>query len=486
MISIGQMLKKLNKSMVGYLPIKILEGIIGIITLKVYTSIFSLEVYGRYTIINPFISIIFIVFLGWVVQAIVRFSETYAKDSDHKATFYSTLFFTWLFIILLLSLGFMAVSTIWPDLLGITGLNFKLLMVFVLVSFSINQIMLTFLLYSNQRLLNSILLLGAVTIKLGLTYLLTRYIGNNIIAIFAAQSATDMAIGLIAISMSQAKPKISIKAYSVQMLTRLIAYGYPLIGMGLTMTILNMSDRYIIKFFYDDKAVGLYTSNYSVASAAFTMLMMGLSRGIYPKILEALNKKDHHAVEKALSLGGKYYLLFGLPAAIGLTLLSKPIASICLGADYFEGYPVIGIVAFGMFFFGLSEYANKGWELSANTFPIFINCSIAAIFNVVLNVIFIPIVGYIFAAYSTLLSFIIYYIVSWVRGNKTIKFSLPKKNIMNILISSSIMSIIVLVFDYFVLIDLSNLFIVIVLAMIGYFVSLYVLGEIKEEIRRIV
>ncbi len=480
MMLISKVLNKLSKSMIGYLPIKILEGIIGIITLKVYTSLFMREVYGVYTIISPSISIAFIISLGWIVQSVVRFSNTYEKDKKMKSSFFSTLFFTWLLIVVLLLIGFIAAHSIWPSVLGNPSINFKFLIGFVFLSFSVNQIMLAFLLYSNQRLLNSILILLAATLKLGLTYLMTRFLGNSIIAIFISQSVIDMCVGLVAVMLSKNRPKIRLKDYSLSMLKKLFLFGYPLVGMGLTFAILNMSDRYIIEYFYDEKDVGLYVSNYSVSSAAFTTLMMGLSRGIYPKMLDALNKKDHQGVEKVLTSGGKYYILLGLPAALGLTLLSKPLASIALGKDYFEGYPVIGIVAFAMFFFGLSEYANKGWELTANTFPIFINGCIAAVSNIVLNIIFIPIMGYIFAAYSTLLSFMIYYVVSWMRENKAIKFRLPKKNIMNILISSAIMSIIVLVFDCFILINLSNLFIVIVLAMIGYFASLFVLGELKE------
>ncbi|MBC7958954.1 MAG: polysaccharide biosynthesis protein [Vallitaleaceae bacterium] len=339
--------------------------------------------------------------------------------------------------------------------------------------------------YSDNRLLNAVLLLLSASVKLGLTYVLTLFIGNIILAIFIAQAATDLAVGIIAISKSHLKPSIKIKAYSKNMLKQLIAYGYPLIGMGLIMTLLNMSDRYIIKFFYDNNEVGLYTSNYSLASAAFTMLMVGLSRGSYPKILEAWHKKDYSTAERTLSAGGKYFMMFGLPAATGLLLLSKPIASLCLGADYFEGYPVIGIVAFAMLFCGLSEYKNKGWELKAQTLPILLNSLIAAFVNILLNILFIPIFGYIFAAYSTLIAFFIYFLVSSIRENKTIRFRIPKKNSWNILISCAIMSIIVLMFDYFFLIDLKNLMIVIVLAMLSYFMSLYFLGEIKNEVKNL-
>ncbi|MBC7960326.1 MAG: lipopolysaccharide biosynthesis protein, partial [Vallitaleaceae bacterium] len=308
-----RLLTKFNNSLVGYLPIKIAEGLIGILALKVYTSLFAPQIYGQYTLTNTTISIFSIVCLGWIVQAISRFSNAYSEDKAQKDAFFSTIIFTWFLIIVLLSALFLGLNWIFPTLLNNLSISFGLMLVLLWIGYSVSQVMLSYLLYSDNRLLNAVLLLLSASVKLGLTYVLTLFIGNIILSIFIAQAATDLAVGIIAIFKSHLKPHIKIKAYSKNMLKQLIAYGYPLIGMGLIMTLLNMSDRYIIKFFYDSTEVGLYTSNYSLASAAFTMLMVGLSRGSYPKILEAWHKKDYSTAERTLSAGGKYFMMFGLP-----------------------------------------------------------------------------------------------------------------------------------------------------------------------------
>ncbi len=481
-MSIGGLIKKFNGSMVGYLPIKIMEGIIGIVTIKVYTTLFDPKEFGDYQVINTTISIGFLICLGWIVQGIIRYSNTYAKDKEKNKQFYSTLVVAWVTTVIALSSLFLAGVYFLPKVFWNLDYLYALLIIFVLISYSLNIILLTQLLYSDKRMLNSVLLLASVSIKLIFTYILTRFIGNTIIAIFISHSVTDFAIGLIAIFSSSMLKLIRLKSFSKSMLKALITFGYPLMGLSLAMVVLNISDRYIIKYFYGSKDVGLYTSNYAISSAIFTMIMFGLSRGIYPKILNEWNNKNYTGANQKLSLGGKYYIIIALPAAIGLFLLSAPIASIALGPKYFEGSDVIGIVSLAMFFYGLSEYFNRGWELKAYTFPILINCSIAAAVNITLNIIFVPIFGYMVAAYSTLIAYIIYAAISWLRANKRMRFRVGKKSLWNILLSCSIMVIIVLAFDYLFLIDLIGLIIVIPLAAIGYFITLFLTGEIKNEI----
>lgn len=483
-MSIRGLIKKLNGSMIGYLPIKIMEGIIGIVTLKVYTTLFDPEEFGDYQVINLTFSIIFLICLGWIVQGIVRYSNTYSKEKEKKDQFYSTLVISWMITVVVLAFIFFLGACFLPELININQ-SYALLIIFVMVSYSLNTILLTHLLYSDKRMLNSVLLLTSVIAKLVFTYILTRIIGKTIIAIFISHSVTDFMVGLIAIFSSSLMKHIKIKAFSKVMLKSLVSFGYPLMGLSLAMIILNMSDRYIIKYFYGSKEVGLYTTNYAISSAIFTMIMFGLSRGIYPKILQAWNDKNYDVAEKKLGVGGKYYIMIALPAAIGIFMLSAPIASICLGPKYFEARNVIGIVSIAMFFYGLSEYFNRGWELKANTFPILINCSIAASINIILNLIFIPIYGYMVAAYSTLIAYIVYVIISWLRGNENMRFRVDKKSLWNILLSCCIMVIIVLAFDYLFLINLIGLVIVIPLAAIGYFATLFLTGEIKNEIKNL-
>lgn len=186
------------------------------------------------------------------------------------------------------------------------------------------------------------------------------------------------------------------------------------------MYILNISDRYIIRLFTSESELGIYIPNYGIASAAFTMLTYGLSKGFYPNLLEVWRTERDNLpkVSAMLSAGIKNYVFLALPAALGMILLSQEINSHLIAKSYASGYSVIGIVALGMFFLGLAEYSNKEWELLKDTKPIFWNSLIVALLNLILNFIFIPKYGFVGAAYTTAFSFL--FIFSSVLGGEKI------------------------------------------------------------------
>ncbi len=483
-MNVVNLIKKMNNSMVGYLPIKVLEGLIGILTLKVYSTLFIPEYLGQYTIINTTIAFIFLILLGWVNQAVIRFSNMYSRDDEERQSFYSTIFISFFAMTALVTgvfgAGYFLMPSLFQDVQGIF-----LLTLFVFFSYGVGQVMMTFLLYSNRRGLNSILLLGSATTKVLLTLVMTKTVTDSIMAIFISHSITDMTVSIIAMMASSTHRHIRFKAYSTKMLKLFVSYGFPLLGLSLMMSVLNISDRYIIKAYMGNGPVGLYTSNYSIASSIFTLIVVGLSRGIYPKILNAWNNQDRQGAMFYLSSGVRYYAIIALPAAIGLWLLSEPIASICLDKAYFSGSFVIGIVALGMFFSGLSEYYNRGWELTTNTKPILLNCFIVAVIKIILNVILIPIFGYSAAAYTTLITFAIYLLISIQRSHKEVKCRMPEKSWRNIIMAAAAMAVLVVVLDYFIFINLITLFPVIIVAALGYFGVLYLSGEIKEEVKRL-
>jgi O-antigen/teichoic acid export membrane protein len=476
---------KLNDSMIGYLPIKVLEGIIGMVMLKVYTSLFSPDPYGQYSIINSTINIIFLVYIGWMHQAIIRFTNEYYHDEKKQKQFFSSIILTWFVLVSLLSCVFVLLNYLMPSFIAGIDVSFAIILVFVFIGYSISQMLLTLLIYAGKRLLNATLLLSTIVIKLVLTIVLYHTYSESIISIFISHGITDFVMGTIALVVSKGYKSINFKYYSGKLVKKFIKFGYPLIGLALTMSLLNVSDRYVIIFFQGEAAVGIYSANYAVPAAVFSLLMAGLSRGIYPKVLHYWN---HHSKEEAinsLSLGGKYYLMLCLPAATGLFLLSEPIARIFTAEMYVEGNQIIGLVAFGMFFLGLSEYFNKGWELSRKTMPILINCIIASIVNMILNIIFVPIYGYVAAGFTTLVSFVVYMLLSKLRENKGIRFTINRKTFLNILLSTLIMAIIVIVCKSIITVNIISILIIVAIAALAYFSTLYFTGEIKNELKRI-
>ncbi|MFW5981369.1 MAG: polysaccharide biosynthesis C-terminal domain-containing protein, partial [bacterium] len=97
-----------------------------------------------------------------------------------------------------------------------------------------------------------------------------------------------------------------------------------------------------------------------------------------------------------------------LPSVFGIWALQADIENIILGEAFIRTEGLLPLIALGVFFFGLSQYYNKPFELKEKTKYIFYVLSIAALLNIILNIFFIPAFGVIGAAYTTLISYAFY------------------------------------------------------------------------------
>lgn len=477
-----KILKRFNSSLVGYVPIKVLDGLIGMVTLRVYTTLFAPNVFGLYNIINPTINMIFLTSLGWLSHSAIRFAHEYTETEEKKKQYFSCLFLVWILVFVVLVALYFILYSLFPSIFSSMNVSLAITILFVFLGYSMNQILIGLLLYLNKRTMNVILLLFASTLKLILTVILFNSYGEHVIVIFISHATIDIIIGVIAFIGMHAFKYIRIKAFSINVYKKFLKYGYPLIGLSLTMFMLNVSDRYLIKLFYSNYEVGIYTSNYSVPAAIFTMLMFGMNKGVYPKLLSAWKDKQLDLVEERLTMGTKYFIMLALPSAVGLFLMSDIIAKLFINIRYFEGHHVIGIVAIAMFFMGLSEYANKGWELSSHTIPIFIHSLIAMIVNISLNIILIPRLGYIIASYTTVIAFLIYFLLCSIRRSKVIKWHLPIVSLFRIMLSASIMGVAVYFLKNLLGNRLIHITLIIAIAVLLYFGVLLVTGELKYKL----
>jgi len=172
-------------------------------------------------------------------------------------------------------------------------------------------------------------------------------------------------------------------------------YSLPLVGVNITMSILNLSDRYVITPILGTEQMGIYHANYTISSTVFNLILVAVMRGVYPSILKNWRQNNREQTEYFLSQAVRYYLLVSMPALTGLSVLSAAVSKLFLDEAYFEHGFVIIWVAAGMFLYGLAEYSNKAWELTSNTQTAFLQYGYKRrVLNVLLNVVFVRIYGY--------------------------------------------------------------------------------------------
>lgn len=187
-----------------------------------------------------------------------------------------------------------------------------------------------------------------------------------------------------------------------------LSISIPIVFHLLAGNILSSSDRIMITKMVSKEANALYTVAYS-CSMAVSILWTSMNTAWSPWAYEMMNAKKYDSLKKA----SKPYFLFFFVIVIILMFFAPEILYILGGKDYMEAVFIIPPVMVGLIFqFVYSLYVNIEYY-NKKLKNIALGTIIAATINIGLNFLFIPIFGYIAAAYTTLIGYIILYLIHY-------------------------------------------------------------------------
>lgn len=178
--------------------------------------------------------------------------------------------------------------------------------------------------------------------------------------------------------------------FSRRELAALLAYGLPLVPAAITAWVLLLVDRVILRRLEDLDAVG----QYAIASRLSGVLALGMTAFILalgPYLLSVYAQSPEQ--EKAVRGRTLTYLAFVLGlGALALTLFSKDLTDL-IAPDYDEAHEAVGPLAFGAIGYGAASILLTGISLARRTMYVALLSTIAGAANIVLNLALIPLLG---------------------------------------------------------------------------------------------
>lgn len=266
-------------------------------------------------------------------------------------------------------------------------------------------------------------------------------------------------------------------------LTEELKFAIPTVPNNVSSWVVDSSDKFVIGICLGSAAVGCYSPGYALGS----ILLMFLTpfAVLLPAVLpEYFESGDMDKVDTFLTYSMKYYLLITVPAAVGMSLLSKPLLYILtttIIAD--SGYMITPLVALGAIFMGIYGIVNNIIILEKKTSILGYIWITVAVLNIVLNIFAVPYLGIYGAGLATLVCYFFAFLVTMFYSSKFARLPFDVKSIIKILISSAIMGVFVYIINPQGII---NILIVILISVLIYFVVLFLLKGIdKKEINLI-
>lgn len=181
-----------------------------------------------------------------------------------------------------------------------------------------------------------------------------------------------------------------------------LSLSLPLIIHALSKSVLDLSDRLMISIMCGQAEAGIYGTVYSLAMLSL-IVWNAINAAIIPYSFENLEKKNIVALNRSMQ---NILMIFG-GVSILVTLLAPEILKIFTTNDYYSAVQLIPALSAGIYFTALYNMFGNFLLYKKKTVYIMFGTVIAAITNLGLNYFFIRVFGYIAAAYTTLLSFMV-------------------------------------------------------------------------------
>lgn len=188
-----------------------------------------------------------------------------------------------------------------------------------------------------------------------------------------------------------------------------IKFSAPIIPHGISQVILSSFDRIMIRDIIGPSEAGLYSFSYTIFSLV-AVVSTSLDKVWKPWFYEKMNEKDYKSIGK---VGTQYAWGLALFTVL-VSLLSPEIVKILGSRDYWDTTWCVIPVILGGFFSFLYTMPVLVEYFYSKTRYIAIGSVAAAVINIALNYYFIPRNGYIAAAYTTLATYIIYFLFHFI------------------------------------------------------------------------
>jgi len=182
----------------------------------------------------------------------------------------------------------------------------------------------------------------------------------------------------------------------------LLRFSYPLMFVTILGTLMHWMDIMMLGYFTDTTTVGLYHPAARTAGLLRTVLLAFM--GIFAPMISELHRRGNIVeMGKLYKLIVRWIISMSLPLAIILIIYSKKIMLI-FGVNYLNASNVLIVLTAAAFLQTIFGGGGHTLTMSGFTKVNLVNSIIVVLTNVVLNIVWIPMFGFIGAAYATFIS----------------------------------------------------------------------------------
>lgn len=379
----------------------ILTKAISIISIAIFTRILSVEDYGIYSVYNTSIAFLVITLTLGFHTVVSRYYFEYQED------FASFVTISLVSSIVLVSCCLPMVYFFKDSLFSFLNLP-RSLIVFVYPALIIAIITSIFSqVYSSERKSASLTIVELV--KTYLTFFIALfflwYVEKSYVSLIEGALLVG---GVISIFMLYKLRYLFVKNFKMQHFIYIVLFSIPLIPYHLSSLLLQQVDKIMINAQLGNYESGLYSFavNIGMLYLMFTALVL---RAFAPDYFNLMNERQYNQLDKKILQILQIYII----VALSLIYFGKEVAFILADEKFAKATNIIPIIISGYVFFSIFEIYGRNSIYANKTIYSSMNVLIPGVINIGLNNVLIEKIGYMGAAYATLISYMLMAMIAY-------------------------------------------------------------------------
>jgi O-antigen/teichoic acid export membrane protein len=199
-------------------------------------------------------------------------------------------------------------------------------------------------------------------------------------------------------------------------------FGVPIAIAALLALVMHQADRYLLRIFLDMDRVGIYSFAYTIGQAINTLCLMPFVAIWSVEVYEIAKQPN----AKYLYVNIFAYFVYSLTLIMfGISLVSKPLLMMLATPAYIEAADLIPIVCLSYIFFSMHEHFKVPALLAKRTSSLLPAYLIAALTNIGVNLLAIPLLGMYGSAWTSVLTFAIFSFIGLWRYRRIDRYPYP-------------------------------------------------------------
>jgi len=185
-----------------------------------------------------------------------------------------------------------------------------------------------------------------------------------------------------------------------------LTFSLPQIPGVILLWLIAFSDRYFITHFLGLSQAGIYSSSHQIASLT-RLFYTPLTFVLYPTLSRLWDEKRFSEVRGYLEQSTRVLFTLGIPATVGIALLSQPLLNLLTTSEFLAGSEMVFLISMGALFLGIHQINGHIILLEKRTKILPLIVGAASITSVILNIILVPRMGIMGSGISNIISYFI-------------------------------------------------------------------------------